>query len=158
MFIIKIILFTAPLLVFLFKNILPIMSKMAFSTGTLSIRQISDEFIKLSIDYLFAAISYLLPKCVESYYLIQNISTKLGTATDPIIIDKYVVKQSNEMAKMGRLFLISFVLSILSPFFVMGNEMAIKFGDSGDKIKKRIIILFIYAICLGFCIYSISLY
>ena len=155
---IKIILLIAPLILFLSKSVLPLMCKIAFSKADISLSQIVDECIKLSIDYLFAAISYLLPKSIEAFYRARALSETVREISEKIDKNIYLEQQKSYMNQSMMLIMIVVILIFCSPFLVILNEMAIKLGDSGRKKTKWLIILLVATICVGSCYYSISLY
>ena len=158
MIFIKVILLGAPLLLFMFKNILPLLFKAAYSNITISDKHIGDEFIKLSVDYLFAAISYILPKFVEALCCAINFTQKIEQKNGSPIVNDYTDQLKEQFAIMGKLAGIGVVLMLILPFIVSLNDVAIKYGDSGETRKKGIIIVAVYIVCIGASIYSVSLY
>ena len=155
---VKIILFLAPIVLFMFKNLLPIIGEAAFSNNGFNIEQLKEEVVQLSTDFLFASISYLLPKIVELIRVCRETTIEINNTDTPIDFNMFYEVLNGYYGKLITYIIICFAFLVMLPFSVFLNKLAISYGDADKKTVKTIIIVVVYLISIGSLIYSIQVY
>ena len=160
MFLIKLIFFLSPIVLFLIKVFFPWFARGVYSSnGNLQLsKALKEEFFKLSIDYLFAAITYLLSKCIEYRLKVDELHAEIRKIQDTNLMkekDALVEAFENKQDKAFgfALFFVAFLV-----IMVVLNDYAIRCGDIGKKTKKWIIIGFVFVASVVACGCSIYFY
>lgn len=146
--IIKILAVIFPVLLFLFKYILPWLAEAANDVPSGKRTQIKVELIQFPVDLMFVAIGYTIPQIIEIILdlSIINITNDSG-ASD---YNKLILALSKNCV-----FTVAALLVI--PFFVFGSKVALNDFFSKKFIKMTIVLLLLYllaAISIWFSIFS----
>lgn len=120
---IKVLALICPIVLFIFKYILPSFAEEAFSNKKRARGQVKIELIHFPVDLLFVAISYAIPKIIE----VSTQFTKMANPSEdltnqyPILVNKIVFYSAE-----------SIVILMLVPFFVFFTKFA-----ENNYYKKR---------------------
>ena len=145
---VKILALAFPIVLFIFKYILPSIAEAAYKKTTREKEQVKIELIHFPVDLLFVAIGYTIPQIID-------ITSKMSSV---------VMEKSSDIATYQELlssFVINFGLSIfillLIPFYVFGTKLAEKYYFSKNLKLLFVILLPSYVISIfliGFSIFN----
>lgn len=132
---IKILAIAFPILLFLFKYLLPILAEDAMSERDLNTEKIKQEILQFPLDLMFIAISYVIPKIIEILRL-------------PVVAKCTVqqVAQKSNSQEVIIYFVICLIMLFLLPFFVFLVKLCIKWHSQERMRKRNILVLFLYII------------
>lgn len=155
---IKSLMIAAPILLFLFKYILPSLAEKAYNNDSQEKEQIKIELLHFPVDLLFVSTSYAIPKIVEVVSALKSYAAKIKTAgTNAAIINQYQAGLSLAISKLNRYFAISILSIILISFFVLITKVAEREYFSGNKRGYLIRTIILYIISAVMVIVSIYL-
>lgn len=114
-----------PILLFIFKYILPSLAEEAYSNKKREKEQAKIEALHFPVDLLFVAVGYTIPKIIE-------VNTQLATMQS---ITKDLIDEYRRLVTCaGIYYAVSFVILMLVPFFVLITKFA---ENNYYKGKKR---------------------
>jgi len=134
---VKILTIAFPVLLFLFKYILPIIAEAAYSDKSINISKVIEELLEFPLDMMFIAISYIVPKIIEALSLdaqAQNGQSVLHYLT------------------------ISLVMLLLLPFLVFCAKLAVKWHYQKRNCLRNILCIILYGISIICIAVSLFLY
>lgn len=115
--IVKLLALAFPVLLFIFKYILPSIAEAAFKNTKREKEQVKIELIHFPVDLLFVAISYTVPQLVE-------VITELLAIWELKDLDINLCKEL--ISNFVRYFSLSIFVLLLIPFYVFGTKVAEK--------------------------------
>lgn len=121
---VKILALIFPILLFLFKYILPSIAESVYKNTTREKEQAKVELLHFSVDLLFVAISYTIPKIIE---VVSNLSSFATINEDNIKAYQKLIS-SIVMYCSTTVFLL-----LIIPFYVFGTKIAEKRYFSNKK-------------------------
>lgn len=122
--IIKILALIFPILLFVFKSILPSIAEAVYKNKTRETEQAKIELLHFPVDLLFVAISYNIPKIIEVF-------TDLFYFSE---LNNDNIKKYQELILSNVLYSsTTFFLLLIIPFYVFGTRIAEKQYFSGKK-------------------------
>ncbi len=146
---IKIITIALPILLFVFKYILPMLAKCIFGKSPkLDLQEIIIELINFPADLLFVAISYAFPNIIEV----------LGEMKSYNPINEQNINVLNDL--LHRLIyngVCVFILFLLLPFCVFATRYIDKQYFKGNKVRSVIFTILMYIFSIVCIIISLSL-
>lgn len=121
---IKLLALACPVVLFVFKYLLPSFAEEAFSNKKRARGQAKIEFIHFPVDLLFVAISYTIPKIIEVANQFSGIESNTGNLTEEYneIINRIVIYSAESIG-----------IIMLVPFFVFVT----KFAENNYFQKKK---------------------
>lgn len=145
---IKILAVFFPILLFLFKYILPWTSEIAHDIPSGQKTQILVELIQFPVDLLFVAIGYMIPQIIEVIFDLSHID---------VAQEKDLTNYHSLVYALGRNCVYTFILLLIVPFLVFISKIALKKFFSDDKPQTFFIVIFLYMIAgasIWFSIFS----
>ena len=145
-----------PILLFAFKNFLPIICERVFSDHTLNgvWSKTAEELLQFPVDLLFIAIGYTVPKICDTIYAISSLKTN-DSIEEAIEIVELNTQYCQDLINYN---MRCFIMLILLPIFVLFTKYAIKLGDEKKLLKQILLTTILYAFSIGAIIYSLFLY
>lgn len=133
--IIKILAVFFPVLLFLFKYILPWLAETVDKVPSGKRTKIKVELIQFPVDLMFVAIGYTIPQIIEIIF-------------DLSIINEIASDYNQLIIELFRNCIFTFSALLVIPFFVFGSKMAMNSFFSKDKAKMISILAFLYLIAV----------
>ena len=130
-----------PMLLFLFKYILPIIAEACFSNQEISITKLCEEFIQFPIDMMFIAISYIIPKIIQ----VISLASEVESSDFPV---------QSLLLYCG----IGFIMLLLLPFLVFVSKLAVKRHYQKKKLSCNVIAIILYIVSILCIICSLFLF
>lgn len=140
--IIKILAVFFPVLLFLFKYILPWLSEMLHKVPSGKRTKIKVELMQFPVDLLFVAIGYTIPQIIEIIFDLSIINT---------ITDDY----NRLILKLFRNCTLTFLALLVIPFFVFITKIAVDSFFSKNWTKMIFLLIFLYLFAAGSIWFSI---
>ena len=144
-----------PILLFGFKNFLPIICERIFSGSDLKgvWAKTAEELIQFPVDLLFIAISYTIPKIIDTIYTLSSLK-----ASNLIEESELVSSYSQYCKNLLNYSVRCFILLIMLPAFVLFTKLAIKLGDEKKITRQILLTIVLYALSIVAVIYSLFIY
>lgn len=135
---IKILAVFFPILLFLFKYILPWIAETAHGVPSGKKTQLVVELIQFPVDLLFVAIGYVIPQIVDVIFDLSHID---------IAKEQNLANYQNLIFTLGRNCVYTVILLLLVPFFVFISKISLKkyFGDKKPQAFFITLALYIIA-------------
>ncbi len=140
--IIKILAVFFPVLLFLFKYVLPWLAETVNQVPSGKKTKIKVELIQFPVDLMFVAIGYTIPQIIEIIFDLVIIN-EIGNDYNQLILD------------LLRNCIFTFSALLVIPFFVFGSKMAVNSFFSKDTAKMIAILAFLYLLASGSIWFSI---
>lgn len=137
-----------PILLFLFKYILPLTSEIAYDVPSGQKTQIEVELIQFPVDLLFVAIGYMIPQIIEVIVDLSHVD---------ITQEQDLTNYHTLIYALGRNCVYTFILLLIIPFLVFMSKIALKKFFSVHKYQTFFIVLILYIIAgaaIWFSIFS----
>lgn len=133
--IVKILAIIFPLILFIFKYILPSMAEVVYNNTTREKKQIKIELMHFPIDLLFVAISYTIPKIVET-------TTQLAAIT---AIDQTSIVLYQKLIRDVAIYCTETVVMLMGlPFVVLFTKMIEKnYYKKAKRWVAQVVILYL---------------
>ena len=132
--IINILAIVFPVLLFVFKYILPFLAQAAMSEQEINFTEIIEEILQFPLDLMFIAISYNIPKVINALTLEEELEQK---------------------SALIRYCTISLFMLLVLPFFVFLAKLAIKMHYKRNMCGRNIIEVCLYVISVACIILSL---
>ena len=135
---IKILAVFFPVLLFLFKYILPWLSETAHRVPSGRKTQLVVELIQFPTDLLFVAIGYVIPQIIDVIFDLSHLD---------VAKEQDLTNYHNLISALGRNCVYTFILLLLVPFFVFLSKIALEilFGDKKPQAFFLTLALYILA-------------
>lgn len=136
-----------PVLLFLFKYLLPALAEAIIPDKEFNMEQIKLELLQFPVDIMFVAISYVIPKVIE----ILNTAGKAKAAL-------LVTVQGKILQEVIIYFVMCIIMLFLLPFLVFLSKLCVKWYYQEKKRKRNILVLILYIISFGCVAISLFIY
>lgn len=131
----KILALIFPILLFIFKYILPSIAETVFTNKSKEKEQIKIELLHFSVDLLFVAIGYNVPKIIE-------ITSNLYALT--VVSDKNIKIYQELMMNAIKYSATTFFILFIIPFYVLGSKLAEKWYFEDKKTQMLFVEIILY--------------
>lgn len=144
-----------PILLFGFKNFLPIICERVFSDHSLhgiGVKTV-EELIQFPVDLLFIAIGYTIPRINDTISAISLLETN-----DLLEANELVSLNNQYCQNLINYGTRCFIMLVALPVFVLLTKYAIKLGDEQKHPQQILLTIVLYVFSIWAIVYSLFLY